>query len=77
VTNRHSYGAAHPDHNPIELKRGLVKEYVARKNASSHLQDALKMAEEKFSIISKEGIKVEAQQCLSVLSELLAAGSHY
>jgi hypothetical protein len=55
----------------------LVKEYVARKNASSHLQDALKMAEEKFSIITKVGNKVEAQQCLSVLSELLAAGSHY
>jgi hypothetical protein len=37
----------------------------------------MKMAEEKCSIILKEGIELEAQQCLSELSQLLAAGTYY
>ncbi|KDR09290.1 hypothetical protein L798_01026 [Zootermopsis nevadensis] len=44
----------HPDLNPIELIRGLVKEYVAREDVSFRLDDAIKPAEEKFSIITKE-----------------------
>jgi plasmid maintenance system antidote protein VapI len=44
----------HPDLNPIELIWVSVKEYVARKNVSFRLDDAMKLAEEKFNIITKE-----------------------
>jgi hypothetical protein len=44
----------HPDLNPTELIRDSVKEYVARNNASFRLDDAIKLTEEKFNIITKE-----------------------
>jgi hypothetical protein len=44
----------HPDLKPIELIWASIKEYVARKNVSFRLDDAMKLAEEKFSIIKKE-----------------------
>jgi hypothetical protein len=44
----------HPDLNPVELIWESVKEYVARKNVSFRLDDAMKLAEEKFNIITKE-----------------------
>jgi hypothetical protein len=44
----------HPDLNPIELIWESVKECVARKNVRFRLEDAMKLAEEKSSIITKE-----------------------
>jgi hypothetical protein len=44
----------HPDINPIELIWASVKEYVAIKNVSFRLDDAMKLAEEKFNIVTKE-----------------------
>jgi hypothetical protein len=43
----------HPDLNLIEQIWVSIKEYVARKNVSFCL-DAMKLAEEKFSIVAKE-----------------------
>jgi transposase len=43
----------HPDLNPIELIWASVKEYVARKNVSFRLDAAMKLAEEKLSLITK------------------------
>jgi hypothetical protein len=40
--------------NPIEPIWALIKEYVPRKNVSFRLDDAMKLAEEKFSIVTKE-----------------------
>jgi hypothetical protein len=42
-----------PPYHP-ELIWASVKEYVARKNVSFRLDDAMKQAEEKFNIITKE-----------------------
>jgi hypothetical protein len=36
----------HPDLNPIEMRRGWVKEYVARKNIGLSRDNAMKLAEE-------------------------------
>jgi hypothetical protein len=44
----------HPDLNLIELIWASIKEYVARKNVSFRLDEAMKLAEEKFSIVIKE-----------------------
>jgi hypothetical protein len=44
----------HTDLNSIELIWASVKEYVARKNVSFRLEDAMKLAEEKFNIITRE-----------------------
>jgi hypothetical protein len=52
------------------------KEYVARKNVSFRLDDAMKLAEEKFNIVTKGRMELEAQQCPSVRTELLATGAY-
>jgi hypothetical protein len=44
----------HPDRNPTELIWASIKEYVARKNVIFRLDDAMKLAEEKFNIVTKE-----------------------
>jgi hypothetical protein len=44
----------HPDLNQIGLIWASVEEYVARKNISFRLDDAMKLAEERFNIITKE-----------------------
>jgi transposase len=44
----------HPDRNPIELIWASIKEYVARKNVSFRLDDAIKLTEENFNIVLKE-----------------------
>jgi transposase len=44
----------HPDLNPNELICVSIKEYVARKNVSFRLDDAMEPAEEKFNIVTKE-----------------------
>jgi transposase len=44
----------YPDVSPIELKRASVKQYVARKNVSLRVDDTVKMAEEKYNIITQE-----------------------
>jgi hypothetical protein len=44
----------HPDLNPTELIWASNKEYVARKNVSFRLDDAIKLAEKKSNIITKE-----------------------
>ena len=44
----------HPDLNPIEMIWGTVKSWVGQKNVTFKLEDAMHLAEEKFSAISKE-----------------------
>jgi hypothetical protein len=44
----------HPEINSIERMWALVKNWVAMKNVTFQLQDVLKLAEEKFSSITKE-----------------------
>jgi hypothetical protein len=44
----------HPDLNQIELIWVSIKEYAARKNVSFRLDNAMKPAEEKFNIVTKE-----------------------
>jgi hypothetical protein len=44
----------HTDLTPTEQIYGSVKEYVARKNVSFRLDDTMKLAEEKFRIITKK-----------------------
>jgi hypothetical protein len=46
----------HSHLNPIELKWGSVKKYVARKNMSFHVDYAMKLTEEKFRIITNEDL---------------------
>lgn len=41
----------HPDLNPIEMVWPTVKNYVAQKNMSFQLNDAIKMTEDKFKEI--------------------------
>lgn len=56
----------HPRFNPTELKWGSVKKYVARKNVSFREDDAMKLTEEKFSIISNVELSTRckiARQC--------------
>jgi hypothetical protein len=44
----------HPELNPIEKMWAIVKNWVAMKNVTFQLQDVRKLAEEKFSFITKE-----------------------
>jgi hypothetical protein len=44
----------HPEQNPIEKMWTMVKNWVAMKNVTFQLQDVRKLAEEKFSSISKD-----------------------
>jgi transposase len=44
----------HPELNPIEKVRAMVKNLVAMKNVTFQLQDVRKLAEEKFSSITKD-----------------------
>jgi transposase len=44
----------HPDLNPIELIWASVKDYVAKKNVTFNLDDAIKLVNEKFNAITKE-----------------------
>jgi hypothetical protein len=44
----------HPDLNPTQLIQGLVKEHVDRNNVSFRADDAIKVAEEKFSVVTKK-----------------------
>jgi hypothetical protein len=45
----------HSYRNPIEVIQASVKEYVAGKDVSFRLVDAVGLAEKKFSVITKEG----------------------
>lgn len=44
----------HPELNPIEMIWGIVKNYVASQNVTFNLEDARKLAEEKFNQINEE-----------------------
>jgi transposase len=44
----------HPELNPIEKMWEMAKNWVAMKNVTFQLQDVRKLAEEKFSSITKE-----------------------
>jgi hypothetical protein len=48
------------------LKNVQFKDYVATKNASLLLNNAMKLAEVKFSIIKKVRMEIEMQTFLSV-----------
>jgi transposase len=44
----------HPELNPIEKMWAMVKTWMAMKNVTFQLQDVRKLAEEKFSSITKD-----------------------
>jgi hypothetical protein len=44
----------HPELNPTEKMWAMVKNWVVMKNVTFHLQDVRKLAEEKFSSITKD-----------------------
>jgi hypothetical protein len=44
----------HPELNPIEKMWAMVKNWVAMKNVTLQLQDVRKLAEEKFSSITRD-----------------------
>ena len=59
ILARHGHAAIrlppyHPELNPIEKIWGIVKNWVAQKNVTFRLDDVRRLAEEKFSSVTKE-----------------------
>lgn len=62
----------HPELNPIEKIWALVKDYVAQNNVTFKLDDAKRILEEKFALVSAEEWRARCEHAIKKENEFMA-----